>query len=172
MTMTLYNCEAWSQIKKQNKNKTTTLQNIEKAMIGEKFQKTRRMETLVFDKGCCSWVSWSIKQQVFVLCRRHGQGSELQRAVSSHWATEQVGDRDWLLSAQPSAAVFTAFVCCSLSSRRYVYVCVCVCCSLCGPGRTGNFLCQCVGGFWLELCWSCLCWSRVVVARGARRLKH
>lgn len=37
---------------------------------------------------------------------------------------EQVGDRDWLLSVQPSAAVFTAFVCCSLSSWRYVCVCV------------------------------------------------
>lgn len=49
-----------------------------------------------------------------------------------------------------------------------VYVCVsvclflCVCCSLCGPGRTGNFLFQCVRGFWLELCWSCLCCSCVV----------
>lgn len=112
----LYNCPMKTHIRSMPEN-----------IHVEKFYGTIRRTTLQFDKGSCSWMSWSIKQQVFVLCRRHGQGSELQRAVSSHWATEQVGDWDWLLSAQSSAAVFTAFVCCSLSSRRYAYVCVWVC---------------------------------------------
>lgn len=116
----LYNCPMKTHIRSMPEN-----------IHVEKFYGTIRRTTLQFDKGSCSWMSWSIKQQVFVLCRRHGQGSELQRAVSSHWATEQVGDWDWLLSAQSSAAVFTAFVCCSLSSRRYAYVCVCVCLSVC-----------------------------------------
>lgn len=40
---------------------------------------------------------------------------------------------DWPLSTQSSAAVFTTIVCCSLSSRRYVHLCVSVCVIVCLP---------------------------------------
>lgn len=60
-----------------------------------------------------------------------GSCKEAGRSVGRSAATELVGNWAWLLSAGSSAAVFTAFVCCSLSSRRCVCACVSACLSVC-----------------------------------------